>query len=197
MQKYGILTRLLKKNIIHIQPDYNKCNVHDVHKSTERSANRSFLSAYWLSMIGCQSCYFLSPVAPKVLEGRYWNAPTRPSVTFSFRTVIRKCMAVFSRNYAGTCTMSWGVLYSFLILMEGCLKFLCIFERLKNAPSLTVCSTFRFCTVTQIRIAVFSWNFAWCCLIFLWIFWNIEKVSPSLTMWLNGRWFLQIVDRDF
>ena len=27
---------------------------------------------------------------------------------FSFRTVTRKRMDVFSRNFAGTCTMSWG-----------------------------------------------------------------------------------------
>ena len=31
-----------------------------------------------------------------------------PSVTFSFRTVTQKRMAVFSRNFAGTCTKSWG-----------------------------------------------------------------------------------------
>ena len=30
------------------------------------------------------------------------------SVTFSFRTVTRKRINVFSRNFAGTCTMSWG-----------------------------------------------------------------------------------------
>ena len=29
----------------------------------------------------------------------------RPSVTFSFRTVIQKCINVFSRNFAGMCTM--------------------------------------------------------------------------------------------
>ena len=47
-------------------------------------------------------------------DGRYCNAP-RPSVTFGFRTVTQKRIAVFSRNFAGTCTMSWGggVLYSF------------------------------------------------------------------------------------
>ena len=32
-----------------------------------------------------------------------------PSVTFSFRTVTQKRIDVFSRNFAGTCTMTWGV----------------------------------------------------------------------------------------
>ena len=31
-----------------------------------------------------------------------------PSVTFSFRTVTQKRIAGFSRNFAGTCTKSWG-----------------------------------------------------------------------------------------
>ena len=30
------------------------------------------------------------------------------SVTFSFRTVTQKRIDVFSRNFAGMCTMSWG-----------------------------------------------------------------------------------------
>ena len=63
--------------------------------------------------------YLLSPAAPKARDGRYCNAP-RPSVclsvrlsvclsvTFSFRTVTQKRIAVFSRNFAGTCTKSWG-----------------------------------------------------------------------------------------
>ena len=56
-------------------------------------------------------------------DGRYCNAPrssvcpsvrlsvrlsVRPSVTFSFRTVTQKRIAVFSRNFAGTCTKWWG-----------------------------------------------------------------------------------------
>ena len=32
----------------------------------------------------------------------------RPSVTFSFRAVTQKRIDVFARNFAGTCTMSWG-----------------------------------------------------------------------------------------
>ena len=50
---------------------------------------------------------FLSPAAPKARDGRYCNAP-RLSVTFSFRTVTQKRIDVFSQNFAGTCTMSWG-----------------------------------------------------------------------------------------
>ena len=30
------------------------------------------------------------------------------SVTFSFRTVTQKRIAIFSQNFAGTCTKSWG-----------------------------------------------------------------------------------------
>ena len=57
----------------------------------------------------------LSPAAPKARDGRYCNAPrpsvrlsVRPSVPFSFRTVTQKRIDVFSRNFAGMCTMSWG-----------------------------------------------------------------------------------------
>ena len=60
-------------------------------------------------------------------DGRYCNAPrlsvrpsvrlsvrlsvcpsVRPSITFSFRTVTQKRIAVFSRNFAATCTKWWG-----------------------------------------------------------------------------------------
>ena len=77
----------------------------------------------------------LSPAAPKARDGRYCNAPrpsvrpsvcmsvclsvrlsvrlsvcpsVRLSVTFSFRTVTQKRIDVFSWNFAGTCTKSWG-----------------------------------------------------------------------------------------
>ena len=48
----------------------------------------------------------------------------RLSVTFSFRTVTQKRIDVFSRNFAGTCTMSWGCAVQFLILMECCFNVL-------------------------------------------------------------------------
>ena len=57
----------------------------------------------------------LSPAAPEARDGRYCNAPVRLSVClsvcpsrFSFRTVTQKRIPVFSRNFAGTCTKSWG-----------------------------------------------------------------------------------------
>ena len=49
-----------------------------------------------------------------ISHGRYCNArpsvclSVRLSVTFSFRTATRKRIDVFIRNFAGTCTMSWG-----------------------------------------------------------------------------------------
>ena len=57
----------------------------------------------------------LSPAVPEARDGRYSNAP-RPSVnpsvclsvTFSFRTVTRKRIDLYSQNFAGTFTMSWG-----------------------------------------------------------------------------------------
>ena len=65
------------------------------------------------------SLFLLSPTVPKARDGRYYNAPRPsirlsvclsvcPSVTFSFRTVTQKRIDVFSQNFAGMCTMSWG-----------------------------------------------------------------------------------------
>ena len=46
---------------------------------------------------------FLPPTAPKARDGRYCNVClVGPSITFSFRTVTRKRIAVFSLSYAGT-----------------------------------------------------------------------------------------------
>ena len=51
------------------------------------------------------------------VDGRYCHPPPPPpsvclsvclSVAFSFRTVTQKRITVFSRNFAGTCTKSWG-----------------------------------------------------------------------------------------
>ena len=61
----------------------------------------------------------LSPAVPKARDGRYCKPHPHPhppppplsvclSVTFSFRTGTRKRIDVFSRNFAGMCTMSWG-----------------------------------------------------------------------------------------
>ena len=55
------------------------------------------------------------------------------SVTFSFRTVTQKRIDVFSRNFAGTCTMSWGCCIVFDIdgmLLEFFMNFLNI-EKIK------------------------------------------------------------------
>ena len=56
-------------------------------------------------------CFYLLP-RHRPGDGRYCNPPPRPSVclsiTFSFCTVTRKRIDVFSRNFASTCTISWG-----------------------------------------------------------------------------------------
>ena len=94
--------------------------------------------------------HFLSPAPPKARDGRYCNAPRLsvclsvcPSIMFSLRTVTRERITVFSRNFAGTCTMSWGcavvvfdidvILFEFFMdffinnKREGCKKNLKIF----------------------------------------------------------------------
>ena len=52
-------------------------------------------------------CYYLPPREGPGLE-ILKRLSVRPSVCPSFRTVTRKRIAVFSRNFAGMCTMSWG-----------------------------------------------------------------------------------------
>ena len=70
---------------------------------------------------------FLSPAAPEARDGRYCNAPrpsvrlsvclsVRPSVTFSFRTVTQKRIAVlvyFLETLQVRAPSHGGVLYSF------------------------------------------------------------------------------------
>ena len=52
----------------------------------------------------------------------------RLSVTFGFRTVTRKHIAVFSQNFAGVCTMSWACAVYFFCLISCFLYFLCYFQ---------------------------------------------------------------------
>ena len=76
----------------------------------------------------------LSPAAPKARDGIYYNIPPPPirlsvcPVTFSFRTGTRKRIDVFSQNFAGTCTMSWGCAVWFFyidgMLFKFCKNFL-------------------------------------------------------------------------
>ena len=59
------------------------------------------------------SVYYLPP-RPRAGDGRYGKSPCPSvclSVTFSFRTVTRKRIDVFSQNFAGTgtCTIVMGV----------------------------------------------------------------------------------------
>ena len=62
----------------------------------------------------CYNCYYL-PHRRRPGTGDIATPPrlsvrpsVHPSVTSSFRTVTQKCIDVFSRNFTGTCTMSWG-----------------------------------------------------------------------------------------
>ena len=52
------------------------------------------------------SCYL--PPCRRPGMGDIATPPVCPSVTFSFHTVTRKRIDVFSRNFPGTCTMLWG-----------------------------------------------------------------------------------------
>ena len=52
-----------------------------------------------------QDLEFIAFLSPKARDGRYWNAPIRLS-HFVF-VLSRRRIAVFPRNFAGTCNMSW------------------------------------------------------------------------------------------
>ena len=57
-------------------------------------------------------------------EGPRQEILQRLSVTFSFRTVTRKRIAVFSQIFAGTCTMSWGCAIVIDVMFEFFMNFL-------------------------------------------------------------------------
>ena len=52
------------------------------------------------------------------------------------------------------------IVFSFNVFLTFYPIFLWIFERLKNSPSLTVCSTFRFRTVTPLHLLVMGSDFS-------------------------------------
>ena len=57
---------------------------------------------------------------------------------------------------------------------------------------------FSFCSVTQKGIAVFSRNFCQFFLVSFRVLCYFQHLRKSpITYWLNGRWFLKIVDREF
>ena len=69
------------------------------------------ITVTWKSNLSLCGIYYL-PRRRRPGTGDIATPPVRPSVclsvTFSFRTVTQKRIDVFSRNFAGTCTMSWG-----------------------------------------------------------------------------------------
>ena len=80
---------------------------------------------------GASPCLILWPIYEKLVvifisrrrrrpgDGYIATPPICPPVTFSFRTVTQKRIAVFSQNFASTCTKSWGCAVLFLILMSS------------------------------------------------------------------------------
>ena len=87
---------------------------------------KTFKKGQWESISNISSIpffwFFYLPRRRRPGTGDIATPPVRPSVCLSV-TFIDVC----SRNFAGTCTMSWGCAVQFLILMECCLNFLWIF----------------------------------------------------------------------
>ena len=67
-------------------------------KFLSEAKNKVSMFLWWINIKLWCHIYYLPRPRPSVC----------PSVTFSFRTVTRKRIEVFSRNFACTCTMSWG-----------------------------------------------------------------------------------------
>ena len=127
-------------------------------------------------------------------EGLRWEILQRPrpsvclsvhqSGTFSFRTITRKRIDIFSRNFAGMCTMPLGCAVYFFDI-DGML-FEC-FNISWGGGGVTFFFFFRktlFSHFISRFFAIFNITKNG----------NIEKCPFSY--WLNGRWFLQIIDRD-
>ena len=146
--------------------------------------------------------FLLSPAAPKARDGRYCNAPrpsvcpsvrlsVRVSVMFSFRTVTQKRIDVFSRSFAvfDIDGMLFEFFMNFLNIEKK--KFLRFFfsifhvffafhaisniKKKIGVKKKTILSHFTFYAIVNIKK-------------------NIKK--HPFTYWLNGRWFLQIVETD-
>ena len=90
-----------------------------IKKNTiEKCPFTCWLNGRWFLQIVDGDSWNLYPLYPLFLcylprrrrpgTGDIATPPVRLSVTFSFRTVTQKRIAVFSRNFADTCTKSWG-----------------------------------------------------------------------------------------
>ena len=105
------------------------------------------------SIICIEMIVLLSPASPKAWDGRYCLSIC-PSVTFSFRTVTQKRMDVFSRNFAGMCTMSGACCIVFDI--DG------MFDFFMNFLNIEKNKKFRFCLqyfMFSLRFMLFATKF--------------------------------------
>ena len=148
----------------------------------------------------------LSPAAPKDRDEKYWNAPNRPSVclsvTFSFSTVIFSKLSRYVHHVMGVCCIvlyiDWMLFDFFLNFwkLEKCPFTVCMFHFLFLHYMLYFLETFQVPVPCYRGVLYSCWYWLDAALIVSWMF-EILKSAPSLIMWLSGRWFLQIVDREF
>ena len=109
---YGIYNHI---NIYTLQMSFKMSQVTDIIHQGQNKIYVCFRSPDRPILFFANDSGFLSPTGA-VVPGWEILQPPRPSVclsdclsvTFSFRTVTQKRITVFSLNFAGTCTKSWG-----------------------------------------------------------------------------------------
>ena len=120
------------------------------------------------TIFGFSTFYYL---LPRRRPGWTILKPPRLSVTFRFRTVTWRRIALFPQDFAGTCTMSWGCAAWFLIFMGYYLNFFMNFWNIEKCP---------------FTYYVAKWE----------VVSPDSKYLGLLTWELSGRWFPHIVDMN-